>query len=227
MNSSATPFPELIQFTSANACLEGELVLPPEPCGVVLFAHASGSTHAAPRCHFLARTLHHAGVGTLLCDLLTRCEDASDITHLVRFDIELLTRRLVGAIDWLREQPLTRDLDIGIFGASTGTAAALCASVERAECVRAVVSRSGRPDLAHESLARVTAPTLLIVGGWDDVVLQLNREALRRLECEKRLEIVPRATNLFDEPGALDEVAHLATRWFAQHFHAAVIANPS
>lgn len=216
---------EPVQIRAANACLAGELVLPSAPRAVVVFAQASRTVQAASRCHRLARTLHHAGIATLLCDLLTRCEDTSDVTHLMRFDIALLTQRLVGAIDWLHEHPQTRELEVGLFGASTGAAAALCASVERPACVRAVVCRSGRPDLAHESLARVTAPTLLIVGGWDDVVLQLNREALRRLGGAKRLEVVPQATSLFDEPGALDEVAQFAARWMENHLPAAALAH--
>lgn len=217
---------EPVQILAGNACLAGELVLPSAPRGLVLFAQASRTVQAASRCHRLARTLHHAGIATLLCDLLTRCEDTSDVMHLMRFDIALLTERLVGAIDWLREHPQTRELEIGLFGASTGAAAALCASVERSAWVRAVVCRSGRPDLAHESLAHVKAPTLLIVGGWDDVVLQLNREALRRLGGAKRLEIVPHATSLFDEPGALDEVAQFATQWMDDHLRAAALAHP-
>ena len=219
--------PEIVQLPIDGVRLEGELCLPSEACGLVVFAHGSGSSHLSPRNHLLAHELHSAGIGTLLFDLLTRCEDASDITHLVRFDIELLTHRLLGATEWLRAQPGAGELGVGYFGASTGAAAALCAAAENPEGVRAVVCRGGRPDLAEQALGRVQAPTLLIVGGWDDVVLQLNREALRRLGGEKRLEIVPRATHLFEEPGAMDEVARLATRWFARHFHAAENLNPS
>lgn len=223
----ATTLTELVRLPVAGVELEGELTIPPQATGIVVFAQGGGSSYSSPRQQFVAHRLQSAGLGTLLFDLLTRCEDARDVTHRLQLDVELLTARLLGVTDWLREQPEAQELGFGYFGASPGAAAALCASAQRPAGIRALVCRGARPDLAADTLARVTAPTLLIVGGWDDVVLQLNREALRRLAGEKRLEIVPRATGLFDEPGALDEVAQLAARWFAQRFHAAAIANPS
>jgi len=184
----------------------------------VLFAHGSGSSRLSPRNRHVARVLNEAALATLLVDLLTPDEEAIDArtTHL-RFDISLLAQRLIGATDWLSDHPDTRGLRVGYFGASTGAAAALVAAAVRAAAVGAVVSRGGRPDLAGRALALVRAPTLLIVGGRDAQVLELNREAFAQLTCEKRLEIVPGATHLFEEPGALDRVAFLARDWFERY----------
>ncbi len=194
--------------------LEGDLVVPPEAAGVAVFAHGSGSSRHSPRNVEVARRLNQVGVGTLLFDLLTpsEAEDRGTV-----FDIELLAHRLEAAIHWLARWPDVGNLPVGLFGASTGAAAALVAAAHLGPEVAAVVSRGGRPDLAGDSLARVTAPTLLIVGERDPEVLMLNREAERRLRCERRLEIVPGATHLFEEPGALEEVARLAAFWFTMH----------
>jgi dienelactone hydrolase len=196
--------------------LEGDLAVPANATGTVIFAHGSGSSRFSPRNRAVARALEAGGLATLLMDLLTEDEEAVDVrTAEYRFDIGLLARRLVGGIDWAREQPATAALPIGLFGASTGAAAALIAAAQRPEVVGAVVSRGGRPDLAGKALPQVTAPTLLIVGGLDDVVITMNRDASAQMTCERRIEIVPGATHLFEEPGTLDEVARLATAWFA------------
>jgi pimeloyl-ACP methyl ester carboxylesterase len=198
--------------------LEGDLSLPEGAQAIALFAHGSGSSRHSSRNRHVARLLNDAKLATLLIDLLTPEEEAIDArTAHLRFDIRLLARRLVGATDWLTQYPDTRQFSVGTFGASTGAAAALVAAAERPQVVGAVVSRGGRPDLAGSALARVRAPTLLIVGGNDIQVIQLNRAALARLRCEKRLVIVPGATHLFEEPGALDEVARLARDWFQRH----------
>lgn len=205
--------------------LHGDLQLPIAPVGLVLFAHGSGSSRKSPRNRFVADVLVRAGIATLLFDLLTQEEEAVDvITRELRFDIPLLTRRLSGATGWALGQEPLAGLPLGYFGASTGAAAALAASSEWREVV-AVVSRGGRPDLAGPLLARVTAPTLLIVGGDDEQVIELNREALAQLRCEARLAIVPGATHLFEEPGTLEQAANLAASWFAGHFPAAVNAE--
>ncbi|MHB1292898.1 MAG: dienelactone hydrolase family protein, partial [Sulfuricella sp.] len=193
---------------SGTISLEGMLELPENATGVVLFAHGSGSSRLSPRNNYVARVLREADLGTLLIDLLTQHEDTDYAT---RFDIPLLTRRLLAATRWLQSEPATRSLAIGYFGASTGAAAALQAAAEEGRKIAAVVSRGGRPDLAgEEALNRVAAPTLLIVGGFDDVVIGLNREAYRFLRCEKELIIVPGATHLFEEPGTLEQVAKYA-----------------
>ncbi len=198
--------------------LEGALSVPAGAAGVVLFAHGSGSSRHSPRNRHVARTLYERGLATLLIDLLTPGEEEVDLrTRSLRFDVGLLAQRLAGATDWLRRNPQTRDLRVGYFGASTGAGAALMAAAERPEEVGAVVSRGGRPDLAGDALPLVGAPTLLIVGGEDEQVIQLNEEALARLRAEKRLEIVPGAGHLFEEPGTLDEVARLAASWFTRH----------
>ena len=197
--------------------LEGDLVAPDGARGIVLFAHGSGSSRFSPRNRYVARMLQEAGLATLLIDLLTPDEEQVDLrTAQLRFDIGLLAERLVGATDWLAQQPDTRALAPGYFGASTGGGAALVAAAERPDRVGAVVSRGGRPDLAGAALRRVRAPTLLIVGGRDYPVIEMNQEALAELSCEKRLEIVPGATHLFEEPGTLEEVARLAREWFTR-----------
>jgi len=198
--------------------LEGNLNIPEGAEGIVLFAHGSGSSRHSPRNRYVAAVLQEAGLATLLMDLLTREEEAVDVrTAHLRFDIELLAERLAGATDWLARQPETQNLRVGYFGASTGGGAALVAAARRPEQVGAVVSRGGRPDLAGAALPHVQAPTLLIVGGHDYPVIEMNRAALAELRAEKRLEIVPGATHLFEEPGALEEVARLARDWFVAH----------
>ena len=197
--------------------LEGDLHLPDGAAAVVLFAHGSGSSRHSPRNQFVARTLNNAGLATLLFDLLTPNEERIDsYTAEFRFNIELLAERLSHATKWSRAQADTRDLRIGYFGSSTGAAAALVAEAELPD-VAAVVSRGGRPDLAGDALRKVRAPTLLIVGGKDEVVITLNEQAQREMRAEVKLEIVPGATHLFEEPGALDRVAKLASDWFLRH----------
>jgi putative phosphoribosyl transferase len=198
--------------------LEGTLHVPAEAACVVLFAHGSGSSRHSPRNRFVAEELHQATFATLLTDLLTGDEEAVDArTGELRFDIGLLARRLVAAADWLAEHDATRQLPLGLFGASTGAAAALVPAAERPQPVRAVVSRGGRPDLAEAALARVRAPTLLIVGGEDNEVLRLNEQAREELTAESELHVVPGATHLFEEPGALEEVSASARDWFERH----------
>jgi len=195
--------------------LDGDLAGTTDAGGLVLFAHGSGSSRHSPRNQFVARSLRDGGLGTLLIDLLTTEEEGVDVyTREHRFDIGLLARRLAGAIDWLADDSLTRELPVGLFGASTGGGAALVAAADRPGRVGAVVSRGGRPDLAGEALARVTAPTLLIVGGHDQPVIALNRQAMAQMTAPVQLEIVPGATHLFEEPGTLEEVARLARDWF-------------
>jgi dienelactone hydrolase len=197
--------------------LDGLLSLPKAASGIVLFAHGSGSSRLSPRNTYVAEALQEAGLATLLFDLLTEPE-AADRARV--FDIPLLADRLAMATEWTATQPETVALAIGYFGASTGAAAALVAAARSERDIAAVVSRGGRPDLADAELARVRAPTLLIVGGADDVVLDLNRMALAQLTCEKKLSVVPGATHLFEEPGTLDEVIDLAQSWFVDHFPA-------
>jgi putative phosphoribosyl transferase len=200
--------------------LEGELNVPARAAGIVLFAHGSGSSRHSPRNQFVARTIREAGVGTLLFDLLTREEEDIDIrTRHLRFDIGLLAERLVDATTWLRRTADTANLRVGYFGSSTGGGAALVAAASLGDEIGAVVSRGGRPDLAGNALPLVTAPTLLIVGGFDYPVIEMNQEAYAMLRCEKELTIVPGATHLFAEPGALEQVAHLAAEWFRGHLH--------
>jgi len=198
--------------------LEGDLSIPKGARGIVVFAHGSGSSRRSPRNRFVAEQLVNRGMGTLLFDLLTPMEERKDAVdaHL-RFDIPLLADRLGEATDWIRKQEFARALSIGYFGASTGAAAALIAAAERPSSVRAVVSRGGRPDLARETLERVAVPTLLVVGGEDTAVIELNQEALSLLRGPKKLVIVPGATHLFEEPGTLEEVARLAGDWFIRH----------
>lgn len=200
--------------------LEGNLTLPEAAMGLILFAHGSGSSRFSPRNRFVARSLQESGFGTLLIDLLSPEEEALDVrTAELRFNIPFLARRLVEVIDWLAEEPDTQELALGLFGASTGAAAALIAAVERPERVKAVVSRGGRPDLAMEILPRVQPPTLLIVGGEDHAVLEMNQAAFEQLRCRKVLWVVPGATHLFEEPGALEQVASLASDWFRRRLH--------
>ena len=203
---------ERIVHVPANGIkLESALIIPADAEGVVLFAHGSGSSRHSPRNNFVAQVLHRSGMGTLLMDLLTTEEDS---VYENRFNIDLLTWRLERATQWLMEQPESKTLDIGYFGASTGAAAALQAAATFGTLIGAVVSRGGRPDLAIPVLERVESPTLLIVGGLDDIVIDLNRKAYAKLKAKKHLAIVPGATHLFEEPGTLQEAARLAADWF-------------
>ena len=207
-----------VRIEHGAIALNGELRVPAGAAGIVLFAHGSGSSRHSARNQRVARAIREAGLGTLLFDLLTRDEEAvDDYRRHLRFDIELLAGRLVSATAWIAAGAETRHLRVGYFGASTGGAAALVAAARLGPAIGAVVSRGGRPDLAGEALGRVESPTLLVVGGLDDAVLRLNEEAYARLVCVKQLEVVAGATHLFDEPGALDEVASLAAAWFARH----------
>jgi putative phosphoribosyl transferase len=209
-----------VSIELAKVTLEGNLRIPENARGIVLFAHGSGSSRHSPRNRSVAEVLQSGGIATLLLDLLTADEERVDQrTSQLRFNIRLLAKRLVGATVWTMRQPDLRGLDVGYFGASTGAAAALMASAQLSNTVAAVVSRGGRPDLAAESLCSVQAPTLLIVGGRDEPVIDLNRQALAELGCrEKELIIIPGATHLFEEPGALEEVARVASMWFCGHF---------
>lgn len=207
-----------VRVPVGSVTLEGNLDVPQGARGIVLFAHGSGSGRHSPRNRYVAQELRQAGLGTLLIDLLTLEEEEIDLrTRHLRFDTGMLAERLVGATDWLKGEPDTRNLRVGYFGASTGAGAALVAAAERPEEVGAVVSRGGRPDLAGEALARVRAPTLLIVGENDVPVIEMNREAMEQLRVEKELEIVYGATHLFEEPGKLEEVSRLAFDWFVRH----------
>jgi putative phosphoribosyl transferase len=205
----------LARIPAGPVDLEGMLEIPERAVGLVLFAHGSGSSRLSPRNNFVAGVLRAAGVGTLLIDLLTPAEDRD---YDRRFDIALLTQRLLDAARWVVSQPAIHELPLGFFGASTGAAAALEAAAILGPDTRAVVSRGGRPDLAsREALRTVTAPTLLLVGGLDGIVIDLNRQAYDQLHCEKELLVVPGASHLFEEPGTLDEVARQAAAWFARH----------
>jgi putative phosphoribosyl transferase len=211
-----------VQIQAGRAVLPGNLHVPKDADALVLFAHGSGSSRHSPRNQFVARTFNDAGLATLLFDLLTREEETIDAqTREHRFDIHLLAERLVHATKWAKQQPQTCDFRIGYFGSSTGGAAALVAAVDVPRDVGAVVSRGGRPDLAAQALPKVQAPTLLIVGGNDDVVIELNEQARDKMRCEVKLEIVPGATHLFEEPGALEKVARLASDWFVKHIGSA------
>jgi putative phosphoribosyl transferase len=207
-----------VEIPAAGVFLAGHLTVPAGARGVVLFAHGSGSSRFSPRNRFVAQALQEEGLATLLMDLLTEKEEAIDLQNRqLRFDIDLLAGRLRESVDWLGKNPATAALAIGCFGASTGAAAALIAAADRSTRIKAVVSRGGRPDLAGEALARVKAPTLLIVGGIDQVVIELNRQAMARLPAEKQFEIVEGATHLFEEKGKMEEVARLAGGWFKRH----------
>jgi pimeloyl-ACP methyl ester carboxylesterase len=208
-----------ISISLPHATLGGELNLPPDAASLILFAHGSGSSRHSPRNKFVARVLREKGkIGTLLFDLLTAEEEESEAyTRHLRFNIPLLAERLVAVTRWVLDTVTTRDLNVGYFGSSTGAAAALVAAAELRESVGAVVSRGGRPDLAGDALTHVRAATLLIVGGNDKPVIPLNEEAYYLLHCERALRIVPNATHLFEEDGALEKVAQMAAEWFAGH----------
>ncbi len=217
-----------VRVKAAGAALVGDLAVPAGARAVVLFAHGSGSSRKSPRNRAVAEVLRGSGLGTLLIDLLTDREEAEDaVTGHLRFDIPFLARRLVDVKRWLAREPETRRLPVGYFGASTGGGAALAAAAEDPAGVFAVVSRGGRPDLAREALPRVTAPTLLLVGGRDTPVIEMNRQAQGAMRAERRLEIVPGATHLFEEPGTLERVADLAAAWFRDHLPAAEGGGPS
>lgn len=214
-----------MQIPASGVELDADVSVPQPSQGVVLFAHGSGSGRDSPRNRYVADELQDAGLATVLVDLLTPAEQRVDaVTAELRFDIDLLARRLSALCDWLVEHDITAGLDIGLFGASTGAAAALVAAAARPAAVAAVVSRGGRPDLAGPALRSVHQPTLLIVGERDPVVLDLNRRAMRELAGESRLEVVPGATHLFQEPGALERVARLACDWFVQHLRRYAVA---
>ena len=207
-----------VLIDAAGVALHGDLAVPPGAQGLVMFAHGSGSSRHSSRNRYVADELRHGNLGTLLLDLLTPAEEQVDIhTRHIRFDIGLLADRLIGAMRWLDTQDDTRGLAVGLFGASTGGGAALVAAARRPDRVDAVVSRGGRPDLAAEELPHVRAPTLLIVGGRDSVVIELNKQAMGQMKSPVRLEIVPGATHLFEEPGTLEQVAHLAREWFVRY----------
>lgn len=200
----------------------GTLYVPPMAHGIVLFAHGSGSSRHSSRNRYVASVLQHAGIAALLFDLLTEEED---LVYETRFNIELLTHRLCGATEWVSQQKHLQHLAIGYFGASTGAAAALKAAAAMKKGISAVVSRGGRPDLAAPDLPRVQAPTLLIVGGYDDVVIELNRSAYHQLKCTKELQIIPGATHLFEEPGTMEQAAELASKWFVKYLAGKVQDN--
>ena len=217
MSNSSMPSrkEEAVHISVDSAVIEGDLVIVEGSEGIVLFAHGSGSSRHSPRNRFVAQRLQEGNLSTLLADLLTREEENMDMkTARLRFDIDLLAGRVIGAIDWLKRRDQTKELKVGCFGSSTGAAAALIAAQKRTDHVEAVVSRGGRPALASVILPEVKAPTLLIVGGNDAAVLKMNEDALSRLRAERKLEIIPGATHLFNEPGALESVAQAAREWF-------------
>ncbi|MCX6990056.1 MAG: dienelactone hydrolase family protein [Chlamydiae bacterium] len=207
---------KLVHITHLDVILEGMLKIPPSAQGLVLFAHGSGSSRLSPRNNYVADILNNAGLATLLIDLLSKQEDE---IYQTRFDINLLTDRLNMVIQWLKKQPNTQNLELGIFGSSTGAAAALRVASELGREIKAVVSRGGRPDLAMDTINRVTAPTLFIVGENDFAVIELNQEAYVHLTCFKKFEIIQNATHLFEEPGCLEEVARLAKEWFNKYLN--------
>lgn len=218
MEQKTTAEEGYVRLAIEGVSLHGNLLIPEQAKGLVVFVHDSGSSRHSPRNQYVARMLRDSGLATLLFDLLTLEEEAEDlITGRPRFDIRLLSRRLIGVTDWLQSNEPTRRLRLGYFGASTGAAAALVSAAENVNIVGAVVSRGGRPDLAAAVLDRVKAPTLLIVGGQDFPVIDMNRKALAKLQVEKKLVIVPGATHLFEEPGTLDEVARHAKNWFIRY----------
>lgn len=214
MSTNVRTTQRAVQIRAGAAILDGDLAVPEQALGLVVFAHGSGSSRFSRRNRFVAQTLEEGGFATLLLDLLTREEEAIDLrTREYRFDIDRLARRVVAAIDWAAGESSIADLPVATFGASTGAAAALIAAAERPDRVRAVISRGGRPDFAGDALPLVQAPTLLIVGGADDEVIELNRAAMRRMRAHVELQIVPGATHLFEEPGALEQVSRLALAW--------------
>lgn len=209
---------KLVTIPTGKVTINGNLTVPRRAKGIVLFAHGSGSSRFSPRNTYVAREINQAGIATLLIDLLTQEEEEIDeSTGEFRFNIDLLAQRLIHATEWLKKNPDTKALPVGYFGASTGAAAALIAAAKLPEQVKAVVSRGGRPDLAGEHLSNVKAPTLLIVGGDDTDVSELNRQASKRMISEKKIVIVPGATHLFEEPGKLEEVSKLAINWFLKN----------
>jgi dienelactone hydrolase len=209
---------DAISIKAGNVTLYGNILIPRGACGIVLFTHGSGSNRQSPRNRFVAQELNKKGIATLLFDLLTEKEEIIDEqTARLRFDISLLTKRLVETTDWVLKNPDINNLNIGYFGASTGAGAALVAAAERPNVVKAVVSRGGRPDLAGSRLVEIKCPTLLIVGGYDEPVIEMNKDALAQLKSEKKLVIVPGATHLFEEKGKLEEVAVYAGEWFLKH----------
>ncbi len=210
----------LVRIPIGNIQLEGNLNIPPDAEGIIVFVHGSGSSRHSPRNQFVATQLREGPLGTLLFDLLTQEEEEIDMrTGRLRFDINLLAHRTISAVDWLVKQPFAAGLVVGLFGASTGAAAALIAAAERPDRVGAVVSRGGRPDMAEDFLPRVQAPTLLIVGGNDSPVIEMNQDAFERMSprLDKEFRIIPGATHLFSEPGTLEEVAEMAEEWFVEH----------
>ena len=210
--------PTFVEIQLGSTTLEGNLSIPEDSVGIVLFVHGSGSGRKSPRNRFVARELNQKGIATLLFDLLTVQEEELDLqTGHLRFDISLLSQRLLGATEWLLRNPLVLGLSVGYFGASTGAAAALVTAAKMPQTVKAIVSRGGRPDLAGSSLDQVKCPTLLLVGGYDDVVIDLNKHALSQLKSEKKLVIIPEATHLFEEPGKLELVAQHAGNWFVKY----------
>lgn len=222
IRQEAVSHPDEVVIDVEEALLFGNLVVPDDAIGIVLFAHGSGSSRFSPRNRQVADYLNQHQIGTLLFDLLTARENEVDeVTRQYRFDIALLGRRLDGAVTWLLGQPRFDGLPLGLFGASTGAAAALITAAHKPHAICAVVSRGGRPDLAEGALAEVKAPVLLIVGGFDEQVIALNEQAASGLHCEYRIEIIPGATHLFTEPGKLDAVCRLAVAWFERHFKAA------
>jgi dienelactone hydrolase len=220
MQKTAKPIAEgrPVRIPAGTVAMQGDLAIPDGSRAVVVFAHGSGSSRHSPRNRYVAAALREARLGTLLMDLLTVDEESVDArTGHLRFDIALLASRLVAATDWLASEPASAGLAIGYFGASTGAGAALVAAAERPDAVRAIVSRGGRPDLAGATLSRVKAPTLLIVGGYDEPVITMNRDAMGRMRAPVQLEIVSGATHLFEEPGTLETVARLGRDWFVRH----------
>jgi pimeloyl-ACP methyl ester carboxylesterase len=217
---------ESVLIPVTNGLLEGELVIPAAANGIVLFAHGSGSSRLSPRNRYVAQVLAQWRLGTLLFDLLTDAEGTEDtVSHRFRFDIGLLSERLIEATHWVKEAPEVCHYPVAYFGSSTGAAAALVAAARLGELISAVVSRGGRPDLAAKHLPDVVSPTMLIVGGYDNLVIRLNQDALAQLRCERKFIVIPRSTHLFEEPGALERVADTAATWFRQHFGPAPAIN--
>ena len=203
-----------VEIQIEDVILQGNLAIPENATGIVLFSHGSGSSRLSPRNNYVAEVLQQKGLATLLSDLLTEKEDR---IYENRFNIDLLTERLISVTKWVKENPETKELNLGYFGASTGAASALVAAAYFGDQIKAVVSRGGRPDLGMQDIQKAKAPTLLIVGGYDDLVIQLNQKAFEKLQCERKLEIVPEASHLFEEPGKLEVVARLSADWFAKY----------